>query len=103
MRLSRHEQETIINFNQAEDIAYIYTCNKSWMQHFEKRLGLKPTKINYYAREYECPKSWIRKPQKPRILSEEQKLRLSQRLHQKPVLSEVMPCAVGKYGGEDGK
>ena len=103
MRLSRQEQETIINFNQAEDIAYIYTCSKSWIQHFENRLGLKPTKINYYAREYECPKAWIRKPQKPRKLSEEQKLRLSQRLHQKPVLSKEMPSAVGNLRGEDGK
>jgi len=31
MRLSRYEQETIINFNQAEDVAYIYTCSKAWM------------------------------------------------------------------------
>lgn len=86
MRLSRYEQETIINFNQGEDVAYIYTCSKVWMQHLEKRLGLKPTQINYYAREYECPKSWIRRPQKPRKLSDEHKRRLSQRLHQKPVL-----------------
>ena len=86
MRLSRYEQETIINFNQGEDVVYIYTCSKAWVQHLEKRLGLRPTQINYYAREYQCPKSWIRKPQKPRKLSEEQRHKLSQRLHQKPVL-----------------
>ena len=85
MRLSRQEQETIINFNQAEDVAYIYTCSKAWMKHLE-RLGLKGNQINTNAREYECPKSWIRKPQKPRKLSDEQKRRLGQRLHQKPVL-----------------
>jgi len=86
MRLSRYEQETIINFNQAEDVAYIYTCSKAWMQHLEKKLSLKPKQINYYAREYECPKSWIKKPLKPRKLSGEQKRKLSQRLHQKAVL-----------------
>jgi len=86
MRLSRQEQETIINFNQAEDTAYIYTCSKSWMRHLENRLGLKPTKIHSHAREYECPKAWIRKPQKSRKLSEEQKVKLAQRLLQKPVL-----------------
>jgi len=96
MGLSRYEQETIINFNQAEDVAYIYTCSKSWMKHLEK-LGLKGNQINPYAREYECPKSWIKKPQKPRQLSKEQKHKLSQRLHQKPVLSEVMPYTVGKF------
>ena len=95
MRLSKQEQETIINFNQKEHIAYIYTCSKSWMSHFEKVLGLRPAQIHSYAREYECPKSWIRKPRKPRIMSEEQKQKLSQRLSQKSILSEEAACAVG--------
>ena len=86
MRLTRYEQETIINFNQAEDVAYIYTCSKVWVKHLEDNLGLKGRRIHAYAKEYQCPKSWIRKPQKPRKLSEEQKHKLSQRLHQKAVL-----------------
>ena len=80
MRLSKREQETIINFNQAEDIAYIYTCSKAWIAHMENKLGLKPTKIQSYAREYVCPKTWLRKPQKPRQLSEQHKHKLRQRL-----------------------
>lgn len=100
MRLSKQEQETIINFNQAEDTAYIYTCSKSWMHHMEKVLGLKPTEIHSYARDYECPKAWIRKPRKPRKLSEELKQRLRQGLLQESILSEVTPCAVGESGGK---
>ena len=40
--LSNYEQETIINFNKAEDIAHIFTYEKTWQQHLEGRLGLKP-------------------------------------------------------------
>ena len=98
MRRTKYEQETIINFNQAEDVAYIYTCSKAWIKHFEKVLKLKPTKVYSYAREYECPKSWIKKPRKPRKMSEEQKRKLAQRLQ--PIISEVMPCAVGELANE---
>lgn len=95
MRLTKHEQETIINFNQGEQTAYIYTCSKSWMNHMEKVLCIKPTKLyGTYAREYELPKTWIRKPRKPRKLSEEHRAKLAQRLH--PILSELTPCAVGE-------
>ena len=100
MRLTKYEQETIINFNQGEHIAYIYTCSKSWIRHMEKVLGLKPTKTYSYAREYECPKSWIRKPRKPRKLSEIQRQKLRERLQ--PILSGVTPCTLGESGGEDG-
>ena len=29
-KLSNYEQETIINFNKAEDIAHIFTYEKAW-------------------------------------------------------------------------
>ena len=103
IRLTKYEQETIINFNQGEDTAYIYTCSKAWMNHFEKVLKLKPTEVHSYAREYECPKAWIRKPRKPRKMSEEQKRKLAQRLSQTSILSEVTPCAVGASGGKHGR
>lgn len=103
MRLTRQEQETIINFNQGEATAYIYTCSKSWIRHFEKVLKLNPTTTHSYAREYECSKAWIRKPRKPRKMSDEQKQKLQQRLSQKPILSEEIPCAVGKLGGNNGR
>jgi hypothetical protein len=100
MRLSKYELETIINFNQAEDTAYIYTCSISWMNHMEKVLGVKPTKKYSYAREYECPKTWIKKPRKPRILSENQRQKLVERMSQITNLSEKTPYTVGKTGKE---
>ena len=99
MRLSKQEQETIINFNQAENIAYIYTCSRSWMNHLENKLGLKPVRVESYARDYECPKAWIRKPLKPKKLSEEQRQKISKRLQKESILSEVSPCGVGESGG----
>ena len=102
MRLTKQEQETIINFNQAEGVAYIYTCSKSWIRHMEKVLGLKPTTIyNPCRRAYECPKAWIKKPRKPRQMSETQKQELRLRLVQKSILSQKMPCAVGETGGRN--
>ena len=102
MRLTKYEQETIINFNEDEDICYIFTYNRSWQQHLEKKLELKPTSNNGYGgRGYELPKRLIRKPQKPRQLSDKQKQELRQRLPQKSILSEKMPCAVGESGGKN--
>lgn len=99
MRLTQQEKETIINFNQGEGTAYIYTCSKAWINHMENKLHLKPIRIHSYAREYECPKTWIRKPQKPRKLSKEQKLKLKHRFLQTSILSEETPYAVGELGG----
>lgn len=40
MKLTKYEQETIINYNQEEDMAQIYTCDKNLIRkidaHIEK-------------------------------------------------------------------
>ena len=80
-RLTNYEKETIINFNEAETTAYIFTYNKAWIAHLEKVLGLKPTSNNGFGgREYELPKKLISKPRRPRKLTPEQKQRLTARL-----------------------
>ncbi|MFC2058218.1 hypothetical protein ACFLTS_01045 [Chloroflexota bacterium] len=66
MRLTKQEQETIINLNDKENVAYIYTCNQGWMSHLEK-LGFKAKAVHkdgrkVYAKEFVIPKSMIRKP-----------------------------------------
>ncbi len=80
-RLSSFEQETIINFNKAEDIAYIFTYEKTWQQHLEKRLGLKPTMDNGFSgKEYEIDKRRIRPPRAPVRLSAEARAKLTKRM-----------------------
>jgi hypothetical protein len=81
--LSNYEQETIINFNKAEDVAHIFTYEKNWQQHLEKRLGLKPTLDNGFGgKEYEIDKKRIRPPRAPMRLSAEARVKLAHRLRQ---------------------
>jgi len=82
-RLSNYEQETIINFNKDEAMAHIFTYEKSWQQHLEKRLGLKPIMDNSFGgRAYEIDKIRIRPPRAPLRLSLEARAKLAERLRQ---------------------
>lgn len=96
-RLTNYEQETIINFNKAEDMGYIFTYEKTWQKHLEGRLGLKPLYDNGFGgREYEIDKKRIRPPKAPRKLSASAKKNLAERLHQNRVLSSQNLVPVGK-------
>jgi len=96
-RLTSYEQETIINFNKAEDVAYIFTYEKTWQQHLEKKLGLKPVMDNGFGgKEYEMPKSRIKLPRAPRKLSDSARKKLAERLYGNRVLSPQNLVPVGK-------
>jgi len=90
-RLKNYERETVINFNKAEDIAYIFTYEKTWQKHIEKKLGIQPTNDNGFGgKSYEVPKSWIKLRKAPRKLSAEARAKLAERakgMHQKRNLS----------------
>lgn len=80
-KLSNYEKETIINFNEGEDMANIFTYSKSWQQHLEKRLGLKPVKDNGWGgKEYEISKKRIKPPRAPVKLSAEARAKLTKRM-----------------------
>jgi len=82
-RLSLEERETIINFNEKDDDASIFTYNKSWQKHLEKTLGLKPVWGNSSGgKEYLISKKRIRPPRVPRVvkLSAEQRAEIGKRL-----------------------
>jgi len=84
MPLANYERETIINFNEAEDTAYIFTYNKSWQRHLEQTLGLKPTNKNGFGgKDYELPKKWVKLPRGPRQLSAETRAKLSNLMREK--------------------
>ncbi len=96
-KLNSYEQETIINFNKAEDVASIFTYEKTWQKHLEDKLGLKPVMDNGFGgREYELPKSRIKPPRAPRRLSASAKKNLVERLHGNRVLSAQNLVPVGK-------
>ena len=80
MALTAYEQETIINFNKEEKTASIFTYEKTWQTHLEKRLGLKPVMNNGHGgKEYQIDKKRIPMPRAPMKLSAEQKKALTDR------------------------
>ena len=80
-KLTNYEQETIINFNKAEDLAHIFTYERTWQKHLESKLGLKPVMDNGYGRrEYHIDKYRIKPPRVPVRLSEEAKKQRVKRL-----------------------
>ena len=81
--LSQYERETIINFNEGEQMASIFTYNKFWQRHLEKRLGLKPVFDNGCgAREYEILKKRIRPPRAPIKLSAQARAKRSEKMRE---------------------
>lgn len=80
-KLSSYEKETIINFNEGEAIAQIFTYNKAWQRHLQNKLGLEPTLDNGYGgRGYQIDKRRIRPPRAKVRLSAEEKSRRAERL-----------------------
>lgn len=60
------ERETIINWNDEEDYAVVYSCHRTiWTKM--RKLGIKPVRVEKGdGKEYKIPKSWIKinKPKK---------------------------------------
>ena len=76
MKLSRYEQEVVINLNADEDEATVYTANPAWMRKMDKLHKEFPNVIRLKSwkeesKTYVLPKNLIRIG-KPRTLSEAQ-------------------------------
>lgn len=81
MKLEPFEQETIINFNREEKVAYIFTYEKTWQKYLEGKLGLKPVMDNGHGgKEYIVDKKRIKPPRAPKKLSAETKAKMAKRL-----------------------
>lgn len=68
-RLTKYETETTIIYNDADETAILYTCNKA-LQRKMARLKAKVTEQDAYSVTYEIPKKWV-KVSPPRKVSEE--------------------------------
>lgn len=82
MNLSLYEQETVINYNEAENTASVYTHNKALHRKLDKLAQERPgdcrrenTSREGKAVDYTLPKGWIRihPPRTAATLTEEQK------------------------------
>ena len=79
MELSLYERETIINYNEGEPTANIYTHNKALRRTLDKLAQQRPEDCRVdrvghggAAADYTIPKAWV-KIRPPRVASEAQK------------------------------
>lgn len=85
MNLSKYERETIINFNEEEQVASVYTYNKRLQNKLnallEERQDIKLIRSGDEWTEYEVPKKWIKvSPPRQVNYTEEQKAAIRARL-----------------------
>lgn len=83
MNLTKYEQETIINYNNEEKTASVFTYDKSLIRKLDKRLA-EASDIKLIHRgedfaEYSLPKKWI-KVSFPRQYSDEQRAEMAERM-----------------------
>lgn len=83
MNLTKYEQETIINYNNEEKTASVFTYDKSLIRKLDKRL-VESSDIKLIRRgedfaEYSLPKKWI-KVSFPRQYSDEQRAEMAERM-----------------------
>ena len=82
--MTRIEQETIINFNEAENTATVYTHNSALIRKLEGLADQRPDDVcrgrafQDGGREYIIPKRWV-KVNASRILTEEQRADITAR------------------------
>ena len=82
MKLSRYEQETIINYNAGEQTATLYTRDKAVMRKLDMLAAgfpdtYKLTGQDEVSKTYSFPKSYV-SYRKPRTVSTEQRERARQ-------------------------
>lgn len=89
MNLTRYEQETIINFNEEEKTASVYTHNGTLRRRLEQLAQERPEDCHLFkschdgqAVEYYIPKSWLRinPPRVAAPLTEEQRQKRREQL-----------------------
>lgn len=82
--MTRLEQKTIINFNEAKATANVYTHNAALCRKLEALAAQRPEEVKRGrifkdgGREYVIPKRWV-KVNASRILTEEQKAGIAAR------------------------
>ena len=83
MNLTKYEQETIINYNNEEKTASIFTYDKSLIRKLDKRLAemsdMRLIRRGEDFAEYSLPKKWI-KVAFPRQYSDEQRAEMAERM-----------------------
>ena len=87
MKLSRYEQETVVNYNAGEQTATLYTRDKAVMRKLDTLVTdfpdtYKLTRQDEVSKTYSFPKSYV-SYRKPRAVSTEQRERARQMMIEK--------------------
>ena len=92
MKLSRYEQETIVNYNAGEQIATVYTRDKAVMRKLDTLVANFPDtykliKQDEVSKTYSFSKSYV-SYRKPRTVSTEQRKRARQMMTRRNKVKE---------------
>lgn len=103
MGLTKAEQETIINFNEADEMAHVFTYNQRWQKHLEA-LGFPPWRTNNFGgKDYTLPRHMLRLPRGKKHLSPEARQKLADRGRQMArVRRQAIDSTVDSGHGEPG-
>ena len=86
--LSAYEQETIINFNEEEKTAYVYTHNRQLLRKLAVLVDERSEECKRIrwvhdgdAAEFVVPKKWVKiSPPRANNMTDEQKAKLAERM-----------------------
>ena len=86
MKLSRYEQETIVNYNAGEQTATLYTRDKAVMRKLDTLAAdfpdtYKLTGQDEVSKTYSFPKAYV-SYRRPRKISDEQRLQAKKRMQE---------------------
>ncbi|GFI45325.1 hypothetical protein IMSAGC019_00636 [Lachnospiraceae bacterium] len=86
MKLSRYEQETIVNYNAGEQTATLYTRDKAVMRKLDTLVAdfpdtYKLTGQDEVSKTYSFPKAYV-SYRRPRKISDEQRLQAKKRMQE---------------------
>jgi len=89
MKLSLLERETIVNWNEAEATAQVYTHNPALQRQLSELCGTHPEQVRQTAKNgfggmtFELPKKWVKivPPRKPSPAQLEVLARMNEKRH----------------------
>ena len=92
MKLSRYEQETVVNYNAGEQTAIVYTRDKAVMRKLDTLVAdfpdtYKLVEQDEVSKTYSFPKSYV-SCRKPRTVSTEQRERARQMMTRRNKVKE---------------
>jgi hypothetical protein len=98
MNITRLEQETIVNFNAAEDTASVYTADPVYMRKLDKLCEREPASYKLVKQDkdgkwYEMPKRLVRFAT-TRIMTDEQKEAAAERMRKMQADSRIQISAI---------